>query len=125
MRHWYALPDLCDGPADHHGLASGLFQAERIALAAAVRKLPGEWFTREHEARGHMLALVLPRDEWDKRLPLFLLWRSTQGLLHLCMGQGPEAVDLGCFSHITDLTVSLEREVRLCLVIHSDRGRLC
>jgi hypothetical protein len=81
--------------------------------------------SREHEARGHRLAFVLPRDEWDKRLPLFMLWRGARGLLHLCMGQGADAIDLGCFSYITDLTVSIEREVRLCLAAHPDRGRLC
>lgn len=125
MRRWYALPDLGSGPACHRGPGSGLFQAERIALAAAVRGLPGEWLTREHEARGHNLALVLPRDEWDKRLPLFLLWRGAQGLLHLCMGQGADAVDLGCFCYITDLMASLECEVRRCLAAHPGQDRLC
>ena len=125
MRCWHALPYLRNSPSAHRGPGLGLFQAERVALAATVRELPGEWFTREHEARGHRLALVLPRDEWDKRLPLFLLWRGARGLLHLCMGQGADAIDLGCFSYITDLTASLEREVRLCLAAHPDRGRLC
>lgn len=120
------MPDLRGSMADHRGPGSGLFQAERIALAAAVRELPGAWFTCEHEARGQMLALVMPRDAWDERLPLFLLWRGTQGLLHLCMGQGPaNAVDLGCFAYITDVAASLEREVRLRLANRLDRDRLC
>ena len=125
MKRWNALPDLrSSGLVSHYGPGSGLFHAERIALAAALRELPGEWFFREHEARGQMLALVLPRDEWDKRLPLFLLWRGAQGLLHLCMGQGPDAVDLGCFSYIKDLTDSLEREVWLSFGSYPGRDRL-
>jgi len=112
MTRCLALPDLRTPPPGHPGPGPGLVRAERFALAAAVRRLPGEWFTREHQGRSGAIALVLPRNKWDQQLPLFLVWRGEQGVLHLCMGQGSEAADLGCFAIIAELIASIEREVR-------------
>jgi hypothetical protein len=113
MTHRLALPDLRSDSPGRVGLGVGLVRAERFALAAAVGPLlGGEWIIREHQGRSGTIALVLPRDEWDQRLPLFLVWRDEQGVLRLCMGRAGEAVDLGCFTTIAELTASIEREVR-------------
>lgn len=127
LRRPIALLDLRPAPPPARaGHGAGLAHAECLALAAAAWRLPSGggghgdgWFTREYRVWGGraLAVLVLPRDEWDRSLPLFLVCRGEQGLIHLCMASDDgeaiagRATDLGRFASIGDLIPTLEREV--------------
>lgn len=118
--HPVVVPSRDDPSSSHAKPDAGLARAECSALAAAIRRLPGEWVTREHEDRSthpaRTIVLLLPRDEHDEQVPLFLVWR-TRGTLHLCKGQGTEATDLGRFADIAAVMASVGREVRDYLAV--------
>ena len=102
----------CDDP--HSGSATpdeGLTPAECRMLAAGVQRLPGGWFTRERRDRGRTIVFLLPRDQRDETVPLFLVWR-TRGLLNLYKGQSAVATDLGRLADVATVIACVDAEVR-------------
>lgn len=108
----FSLPVFPQASPDLSGLSAGLTYAERLAIIAAMRRLPEGWRARpDRDGDGNAIVFVCCGEEWDQQAPLFLLWRQ-QGRLRLGMGQGFEVAELGRFAAVAGALTALEREVR-------------